>query len=191
MFNKEFIGPYYVFNLELNDFYKLNEYISHLKNEDFIENRIKFTDSITNEYFEDYRLCEIHHPQNSSVVYDVGKKLFQSTNKKFYQYDLKNIFEFQLIRYYEGGNYNWHCDYGISPRRGVVRKLSMSVQLSKPSNYEGGELQIVDYCNRTITIPNELGTVVIFDSKLPHKVHPVTFGERISLVGWANGPKLR
>ena len=112
-------------------------------------------------------------------------------NQKYYKYDLKNVYEFQLIKYYEGGNYNWHCDYGISPRKGVVRKLSMTIQLSDPNDYEGGELQLIDYGNHTINVSTELGTIAVFDAKLPHKVWPVVFGKRISLVGWASGPRLR
>ena len=67
----------------------------------------------------------------------------------------------------------------------------MSIQLSPPENYDGGELQVVDYSNRTINIPTNQGTVVVFDSKLPHKVWPVVWGQRLSLVGWANGPRFR
>ena len=94
-------------------------------------------------------------------------------------------------RYDIGGNYNWHCDYGIAPKRGLSRKLSMSIQLTPSEEYHGGELQVVDYGNHTLTIPGDLGTVIVFDSKLPHKVCPVTWGQRISLVGWANGPRFR
>ena len=40
-------------------------------------------------------------------------------------------------------------------------------------------------------VNNSLGSTIVFDSKVPHKVWPVTWGTRIALVGWANGPKLR
>jgi len=52
-------------------------------------------------------------------------------------------------------------------------------------------LSVVDYSNRTINIPTNRGTVIVFDSKLPHKVWPVVWGQRLSLVGWANGPRFR
>ena len=191
MFNEEFIRPFYLEKLNSKELQEIQEYIFELKDSDFIHNQIEFTDNHTNEEFDNYRSCEIHHPRSNSVFYRIGKRIFQDINKKFYQYDLKNIYEFQLIKYYEGGNYNWHCDYGISPKRGVVRKLSMSIQLSSPDVYEGGELQVIDYSNHTINVPTDLGTVVVFDSKIPHKVWPVTFGERIALVGWASGTRLR
>jgi len=191
MFNEEFIRPYYLEKLNSKELQEIQEYIFDLKDSDFVHNQIEFTDNHTNEEFDNYRSCEIHHPRSNSVLFRVGKKFFQDINKRFYRYDLKNICEFQLIKYYEGGNYNWHCDYGISPKRGVVRKLSMSIQLTNPDEYEGGELQIVDYSNHTINAPTDLGTVIVFDSKIPHKVWPVTFGKRIALVGWVSGPRLR
>jgi len=185
MFNEEFIRPFYLDTLNSQDLQEIQDYISNLKDTDYKHNEIKY------EEFDNYRSCEIHYPSASSVFFRVGKRIFHSINKKYYQYDLRNVYEFQLIKYYEGGNYNWHCDYGVSPRKGVVRKLSMSIQLSSPSDYEGGELQLIDYGNHTINFSNSLGSVIVFDAKLPHKVWPVTFGKRIALVGWASGPRLR
>ena len=138
-----------------------------------------------------YRTCEIHYPNKNSVLNEIGKKIFLDVNEKHYEYDLKDIFEFQLIKYYVGGNYNWHCDYGVAPSKGLVRKLSMSVHLTDPKEYEGGELNLINYSNYPIMVNNNLGSTIVFDSKIPHKVWPVTWGERIVLVGWANGPKLR
>ena len=72
-----------------------------------------------------------------------------------------------------------------------VRKLSMTIQLSDPSNYEGGELQLVNYANNLVMMEKYLGRVLVFDAKIPHKVWPVTWGERYALVGWVSGPQLR
>jgi predicted 2-oxoglutarate/Fe(II)-dependent dioxygenase YbiX len=33
--------------------------------------------------------------------------------------------------------------------------------------------------------------MIIFDSRIPHRVTPVTKGKRISLVSWMLGPKLK
>jgi len=191
MTHREFIHPYYFEKLNRQDLTDIQQYISKLSDSDYKLNEFDHYDGHDDKHYDKYRSCEIHYPKKSSVLFRIGKKHFYAINKKFYRYDLRNIFEFQLIRYYEGGNYNWHCDYGISPKRGIVRKLSMSMQLTDPSEYEGGELQLVDYQNHTNMVPNDLGTVIIFDSKLPHKVWPVTWGKRIALVGWASGPPLK
>ena len=185
MFNEEFIRPFYLDTLNSQEIQEIQEYICNLKDIDYKHNQIKY------EEFDAYRSCEIHYPSSSSIFFRIGKRIFKEMNQKYYKYDLKNVYEFQLIKYYEGGNYNWHCDYGISPRKGVVRKLSMTIRLSDPNDYEGGELQLIDYGNHTINVSTELGTIAVFDAKLPHKVWPVVFGKRISLVGWASGPRLR
>ena len=191
MYHREFIEPYYLEKLNRGELREIQKYISNLSDSDYKHNEFEHYDGFEEKQYDKYRSCEIHYPKDSSILSRVGRKYFQYLNNQFYRYDLKNLFEFQLIKYYVGGNYNWHCDYGISPKRGMSRKLSMSIQLTPPEEYHGGELQIVDYANHTLMIPGDMGTVIVFDSKLPHKVWPVVWGQRISLVGWANGPRLR
>ena len=191
MYHREFIEPYYLEKLNRGELREIQKYISNLSDSDYKHNEFEHYDGFEEKQYDKYRSCEIHYPKDSSILSRVGRKYFQYLNNQFYRYDLKNLFEFQLIKYYVGGNYNWHCDYGIAPKRGMSRKLSMSIQLTPPEEYEGGELQVVDYANHTLMIPGEIGTVIVFDSKLPHKVWPVVWGQRISLVGWANGPRLR
>jgi PKHD-type hydroxylase len=67
------------------------------------------------------------------------------------------------------------------------RKLSITVQLSDPSEYEGGELQFM-INQHIITAPKEKGTAIIFPSFALHRVTPVTKGARKSIVGWIGGP---
>ena len=186
-----FVEPYYMIQLSDGDLQEMQNYISKLKDTDYIHEEMIHDNPIHSQGTDVYRECEIHHPKEDSVLYKIGKKIFLDVNEKYYEYDLRDIFEFQLIKYYVGGNYNWHCDYGVSPIRGSVRKLSMSIHLTDPKEYEGGELNLINYSNYPITANNDLGSTIIFDSKLPHKVWPVTWGTRIALVGWANGPKLR
>ena len=191
MYHREFIEPYYLEKLNRGELREIQKYISNLSDSDYKHNEFEHYDGFEEKQYDKYRSCEIHYPKDSSILSRVGRKYFQYLNNQFYRYDLKNLFEFQLIKYYVGGNYNWHCDYGIAPKRGMSRKLSMSIQLTPPEEYHGGELQIVDYATHTLMIPGDMGTVIVFDSKLPHKVWPVVWGQRISLVGWANGPRLR
>jgi PKHD-type hydroxylase len=69
--------------------------------------------------------------------------------------------------------------------------LSISVQLSDPSEYEGGDLQFSLYGDRTVIAEKEQGTMVIFPSYMRHRVTPVTRGTRRSLVTWITGPPFR
>ena len=181
----QFVHPYYYEQLNNEDLKEITEYISNLSDDDYNHHEFEHAN------IKQYRSCEIHYPKISNLPYIIGKKIFRSINERYYQYDLDDVFEFQLIKYYEGGNYNWHCDYGVSMGEGIDRKLSMTMQLSDPNDYEGGELELADYANRIQIMEKYQGRVLVFDSKVAHKVCPVTSGKRIALVGWASGPQLR
>jgi PKHD-type hydroxylase len=82
--------------------------------------------------------------------------------------------------------YNWHQDFGT----GVSRKLSNVVQLSDPSEYEGGNLQIMTNSG-VQRIRKKRGLAVAFPSFTFHTVTPVTAGTRQSLVAWVSGAPFR
>ena len=104
----EFVHPYYYDQLNNKDLIEIQEYISTLSDKDYKHNHIQHYDGDQDKVYEDYRSCEIHYPKKSSVFFRVGKKIFNTINKKYYRYDLRDVIEFQLIKYQMGGNYNWH-----------------------------------------------------------------------------------
>ena len=71
----------------------------------------------------------------------------------------------------------------------LVRKLSFSIQLSSPEDYEGGNLQLLDEADKVTFIPRQRGCIVLFDSLTQHRVLKVTKGTRKSIVGWVVGPR--
>jgi len=90
----------------------------------------------------------------------------------------------------EGGHYSWHNDVDWESDIPVDRKLSITVQLSDPSEYDGGNFEF----SQVTGLPEEAktkGTVLVFLSPLEHRVTPVTYGVRKSLVSWFEGPKWR
>lgn len=73
-----------------------------------------------------------------------------------------------------------------------IRKLSFSLQLSDSNDYTGGDLQFHhnNYAKTgVLTAPRDKGSLIIFDSRLSHRVKKVTSGQRESLVGWVVGPR--
>lgn len=98
----------------------------------------------------------------------------------------------QFGEYKRKGFYDWHRDT-ITNVKLPNRKLSVSVNLSNPKDYEGGDLIIKNYYGtRELKLVENLrpqGTVVVFPSILQHKVTPVKRGTRYSLVQWYNGPE--
>jgi PKHD-type hydroxylase len=71
-----------------------------------------------------------------------------------------------------------------------VRKLSISIQLTNPEEYEGGELYLYDDDKGTLMDKTQ-GTLIIFPSYVLHEVTPVTKGERNSLVTWVTGKQFK
>jgi PKHD-type hydroxylase len=65
------------------------------------------------------------------------------------------------------------------------RKISASLLLNDESEYEGGDLIILDETVKT----KKQGTIIVFPSFMAHQVTPVTKGVRYSAVCWMTGPK--
>jgi PKHD-type hydroxylase len=76
---------------------------------------------------------------------------------------------------------------------GKIRKLSVTVSLSDPKNYKGGNLKF-DFGPHsaggrfhTCTEIRPRGSIIVFPSHVYHQVTPVTQGTRYSLVAWNLG----
>ena len=108
----------------------------------------------------------------------------------------------QFTKYEKGQFYDWHCDGWAAPyynpndpTHGKIRKLSVTVSLSDPKDYKGGELEF-DFRNvdpdkkRNIKKCTEIlpkGSLVVFPGFVWHRVCPVKKGSRYSLVIWNLG----
>jgi len=109
----------------------------------------------------------------------------------------------QFTKYKQDQYYGWHCDSWDGPYvdinnknyNGKIRKLSVTCVLSKPEDYEGGELEF-DFGTdepdkkhnvRSCTEIKTQGSLVVFPSFVRHRVKPVTKGTRYSLVIWSLG----
>ena len=111
------------------------------------------------------------------------------TNNQRYLFDILGFQqELQLTRYSKGDFFDWHLDFG--PGGISTRKLSVTVQLSDPDDYEGGDLEFMINQN-IVKAPRKKGTVIIFPSFILHRVTPITKGTRQSIVGWVAGPPYR
>lgn len=115
-------------------------------------------------------------------------------NDALWQFELVSMPEqIQFTEYHanEKGHYNWHQDIGT----GVAscRKVSVTVQLSSPEDYEGGDLQLTHGGPHELayTAPKQAGSVTIFPSYMLHRVKPVTKGIRKSFVLWVGGTPFR
>ena len=102
------------------------------------------------------------------------------------------MFQYALYGGPEGGHFDWHKDYGRDPSdpKQEPRKLTLSLQLSESSDYEGCDLQ-VRAGNQIDTAPRTRGSLVAFPANVLHQVTPIRSGTRRALVVWAVGPEFR
>lgn len=129
--------------------------------------------------------------QENAWVFERLAHIAASLNSEYYKFDLTGFGEpFQLTNYDQAdqGMYSWHVDFG--GHRRISRKLSLVVQLTDPSEYEGGNLQVM-VGPKIQTVRKQRGFVVAFPSYILHQVTPVTQGTRQSLVAWASGPQFK
>ena len=156
-------------------------------------------------------------------IYDmIWPYLIEANKQAGWLYDIEWGESVQYTTYNPGGFYGWHNDgagchntkfkrfiKGVSPEKvngemqwgytnfenyiGRVRKLSMTINLNKPGEYEGGNLKF-DYgphangeryheCDEI----RPQGSIIIFPSYVYHQVTPIITGRRKSLVMWALG----
>ncbi len=121
-------------------------------------------------------------------LYDRFLEAAKAMNERYFCVDISGIEgNIQIARYdsSDQGFYDWHTDFGdVAPRR----KISISVQLSRPEDYDGGELELF-FRNPPAQMDRTRGAFIAFPSFAVHRVSPVTRGTRWSLVAWITGSR--
>jgi len=175
--------------------------------------------NINNSYVRDSEVAWL----SEQWMYDLVQPYIAKANKEAgwnFEWDCSEQFQFTV--YKPGGFYGWHSDCGIcnfskykraipgitpenndgnypsdysvdSWRIGKIRKLSVTINLNAPGEYEGGNLKF-DYGPHSegeryheCTEIRPQGSIIVFPSFIEHQVTPVTKGTRYSLVLWSLG----
>lgn len=84
-------------------------------------------------------------------------------------------------RYQSGMEYGAHVDDAIMG--GMRTDLSVTVFLSDPGDYEGGEL-VIESAAGEQDVKLAAGDAVVYPTTFLHRVAPVTSGERLAAVTW-------
>ena len=128
---------------------------------------------------------------DQSWIKDMLWPFVKEANEMSFAVDVRNQADMQYTIYESAnqGHYDWHHDVHWSSQDLQDRKLSVTLQLSDPTSYEGGLFEFDEV--KTTADFSAKGSVLVFPSYLSHKVHPVTAGERHALVAWFFGPRWR
>jgi PKHD-type hydroxylase len=134
----------------------------------------------------------ISHCDEIPFLYDRLAWVTRQLNAKFYDFDLSGFVEDMQYTVYDtdcSGHYDWHLDMGVENLI-APRKFSLVLQLSDPSDYEGGELQTkIGFADSTVL--KQKGLISAFPSWTLHRVTPVTKGIRKTIVVWVSGPQFK
>lgn len=128
--------------------------------------------------------------EDTGWLYRMLTDLTLQANEKWFGFDLQHIESLQYSVYNVGGFYDKHIDHHYQGPGQLPRKLSFTMQLTDPSEYEGGQT-LIHNAAEPWPIPQEKGTITFFPSYTLHEVTPVTKGTRKALVGWIHGPRLK
>ena len=124
-------------------------------------------------------------------MYTIIERSMLQVNGNHFGYEGMRLTEpAQFTEYPKGGFYDWHMDAEVNCRfEPPVRKISMTILLSDPSEFSGGDLEFMTEGNK----PPQLlqGQAIFFCSLIRHRVAKVKKGVRRSLVQWFGGPPFK
>jgi PKHD-type hydroxylase len=202
------------------DTHKGGQFAGEISFEDKTAEQLK-TD-INNTYIRDSEIAWL----NEQWLYDRIVPFINEANEHAgWKYDIDYFENFQFTKYGINQFYGWHQDSqtdhfakykryipGITPLQNgkipssyvrdgnyvnKIRKLSVTINIAEPDNYEGGVLNF-DYGPHSVGERYHMceeikprGSIIVFPSYVHHQVTPVTKGTRYSLVLWALGKPFR
>jgi PKHD-type hydroxylase len=95
----------------------------------------------------------------------------------------RRVYPFVVSRYQPGDSYGWHLDNPLMGEPPMRTDLAMTVFLSDPASYQGGELVIQDGPHQAAFKPAR-GDAVLYPCQYLHAVNPVSQGARLAAVTW-------
>jgi predicted 2-oxoglutarate/Fe(II)-dependent dioxygenase YbiX len=135
------------------------------------DNTSKFKQTIDNEHRKT-TVVGLKH-KTFGFLEDMWSSIFQSVYGKPLQPEGPTYFN----KYVKGGKHKIHKDVAKGYKN---RKLISVIQLSEPSDYEGGFLRIKD-TNGYISAPKEKGCAVVYKNDTLHCLSRITSGVRYSM----------
>ncbi|WP_405206491.1 2OG-Fe(II) oxygenase [Aquimarina sp. LLG6339-5] len=184
---------------ELDNWYWFQEALTNdeLAKIEAIQEGISFTKAQVSEKLVDvafYRKSEVKWFSKETLehrwLYEKFVNMVTESNRALWNFELTGIFDDLQYTVYngEGGHFDWHMDIGKG--KYSRRKVSITVQLSDPDEYEGGDFEFL-IGNEITKLPKKKGCAIVFPSYFLHRVTPVTKGVRKSLVLWVSGQPFR
>ena len=181
-----------------------------------LQDQMAITGGYANKTLNKNEIKDLKKKRNSNIVWMNDRWIYKEIQPYVHHANANAGWNFewdfsescQFTKYKKGQYYDWHCDSWDQPywrenqndpSNGKIRKLSVTISLSNPKDYKGGELEF-DFRNNDPDkkvkpykckeiLPK--GSLVVFPSFVWHRVCPVVKGSRYSLVIWNLGYPFR
>jgi PKHD-type hydroxylase len=95
----------------------------------------------------------------------------------------KSVYPFIISRYGAGQYYGWHVDSPIMGNPAIRTDLAMTIFLSDPATYMGGEL-VLQTGSGPLALKPAKGDAILYPCQYLHCVNEVTVGERLAAITW-------
>lgn len=127
---------------------------------------------------------------NFTWLSDRIQEAIQDFNYQFYRFDINALDGLSLCSYRASDDAKYRPHIDCRGDDGLMRKLTVVIQLSDPDSYQGGETEILNGAE-TIPLRRDRGCINVFPSFLMHQVNPISQGNRHAVVTWVVGPPFR
>jgi PKHD-type hydroxylase len=95
----------------------------------------------------------------------------------------KQIYPFLLSKYGVGNYYGWHVDSPIMGAPALRTDMAMTIFLTDPSTYTGGEL-LIQQGGNVLNFKPAKGDAILYPCQYLHCVNKIETGERLAAVTW-------
>ena len=168
---------------------EIEKLLEHTKTLEVIRGNTVLASEDTNQGVRKSNIAWVGPKEETQWLYKKITDVILMTNATNFNLNLLGLEQLQFTTYLadEQGSYDLHRDTFPRNPTQTCRKLSFTIQLTDPLEYQGGDLVLYTEQD-VVTAPKEQGAITFFPSSILHKVTPVTRGIRRSLVGWVVGP---
>jgi PKHD-type hydroxylase len=134
----------------------------------------------------------IFRSPETNFIFKKMSELVKNVNDEHFDFDIEgydNDAMFHTTYIAPTKLYDWHTDKVFRDGEKHLSKLSVVVQLSDPSEYEGGVAQVA--MNGVNKIERKCGLVYIIPGSAAHSLTAITSGVRRVLVAFMVGPPFK
>ena len=143
----------------------------------------KATASMAAKDVKNNQQLETRNTELSTQIQEMLTKAIESSPYFQAAAQPKRVHPFLISKYVPGQFYGWHVDSPIMGAPPIRTDMAMTIFLSDPASYDGGELVIQTSAGPMAVKPAK-GDAILYPCQFLHCVNEIKKGERLAAVTW-------